>query len=476
MRELLIMRAPLFVRELPATSPSRLARAALLAGAIVLFGGNVPAAAQQPEAPAASDGGEVDPAALESEAQDTQAVRDARAAELEALRSALDEAAAQRRALDEEIARLADDRARLAQALIDTTARIRGLETRAGELEERLSVLLGSEAAIRRSLESRRDVIVEVLAALQRMGRRPPPAVLVRPEDILAAVRTSMLLGSVVPELRAETEALALDLEELVRLREAIATDRATLAAELEALASERTRLTALVEARQARLAAARENAAAERARTASLAREAATLEDLIAGMEREIAAARDAASAARAASEARLAETRARFEAAAFRDPARLSPAIPFDEARGALPRPVSGETLRAFGAPDGYGGRTQGISLSTRPGEIVTAPADGWVAFAGPFRSFERLLIINAGEGYYLLLAGMETITVEVGQFVLAGEPVGTMGAGGALSPIAGALETSDPVLYVELKKDGGSIDPSPWWQETEGQEVRG
>ncbi|WP_084327139.1 murein hydrolase activator EnvC family protein [Salinarimonas rosea] len=448
-------------------------RVGSLALALVLCAGG--SRAQDPVEPPA-EAPAVDPGALEIRADETQAERDARAAELEALRSALDGAASQRRALEEEIARLGEDRARLAQALIDTTARIRGLEGRAGELEERLSVLLGSEAAIRRSLESRRDVVVEVLAALQRMGRRPPPAVLVRPEDILAAVRTSMLLGSVVPELRAETEALAADLAELVRLREAIATDRATLAAELEALAAERTRLTALVEARQARLAAARENAAAERARTAGLAERAATLEDLIAGMEREIAAARDAAAAARAAGEARVARTRARFEEAAFRDPARLAPALPFDEARGLLPRPVAGDTLRAFGAPDGYGGRTRGISLSTRPGEIVTAPADGWVAFAGPFRSFERLLIINAGEGYYLLLAGMETITVEVGQFVLAGEPIGTMGATAALSPAAGALETTDPVLYVEFKKDGGSIDPSPWWQETEGEEVRG
>lgn len=437
-----------------------------------------PATAQDASPPA--DGppaaAQADPAVLEAEAAETEAERAARAAELDALRDALGAAATQRRALEQEIATLAADRARLAEALIETTARIRSLEGRAGELEERLSVLLGSEAAIRRSLASRRDVIVEVLAALQRMGRRPPPAVLVRPEDILAAVRTSMLLGSVVPELRAETEALAADLEELVRLRSAIATDRATLAAELDALARERERLGALVAARQARLAAARADVAVEAGRIDALAADAADLEELIAGMEREIDAAREAAAAARAATQARIDETRTRFEEAAFRDPARLAPAMPFREARGSVPLPVAGETLRAFGAPDGYGGRTQGISFSTRPGEIVTAPADGWVAFAGPFRSFERLLIINAGEGYYLLLAGMESISVEVGQFVLAGEPVGTMGATAALSPAAGAPETTEPVLYVEFKKDGGSIDPAPWWQEQQGEEVRG
>ena len=251
------------------------------------------------------------------------------------MRAALDEAATQRRALEEEIATLAADRARLAEALIETTARIRSLEARAGDLEERLSVLLGSEAAIRRSLASRRDVIVEVLAALQRMGRRPPPAVLVRPEDILAAVRTSMLLGSVVPELRAETEALAADLEELVRLRSAIATDRATLASELEALAHERERLGALVAARQARLAAAARGYAQARGpggsrRSRRNARRFS--KSLSAGMEREIRRRPLGRPRSRLARrrDARRESTKtagALFEEAASRDPARLAP-----------------------------------------------------------------------------------------------------------------------------------------------------
>ncbi len=168
--------------------------------------------------------------------------------------------------------------------------------------------------------------------------------------------------------------------------------------------------------------------------------------------------------------------EARERFAAAAIRDPARLAPKVPFSEARGLLPRPVSGQIIRAFGVDDGYGGTTRGISIVTRARAVVTSPADGWVAFAGPFRSFGRLLIINAGGGYYLLLAGMDHITVEVGQFVLAGEPVATMGETSSLSPVAGTIETNDPVLYVEFRKDGGSIDPGPWWAKPQGEKVRG
>lgn len=461
--------------ERPGTAPARrpdgalAALAALALGALLLCG--LPAGAQE-----AQEDTSIDAEALDARAAESEAERDRRAVELERLREALDAAAAQRRVLDEEIARLADDRARLNAALIETTAGIRGLESRAAGLEERLETLEGAQSAIRRSLESRRGVIVEVLAALQRMGRRPPPAVLVRPEDILAAVRTSMLLGAVVPELRAETQALALDLAELIRVRDAIATDRTTLAFELEALARERERLAALVAARQERLLAARADAAAERARADELAGRVDTLEDLIGGLERDIASARETARAAREAVDAATSETRERFARAATLDPARLSPAIPFARTRGSLPLPVAGALVRAFGAPDGYGGTTRGISLSTRAGEIVTSPADGWVAFAGPFRSFGRLLIIDAGDGYYLLLAGMDSINVEVGQFVLAGEPVGAMGATSALSPAAGAVETPEPVLYVEFRKDGGSIDPLPWWQDLQGEKVRG
>ncbi len=130
----------------------------------------------------------------------------------------------------------------------------------------------------------------------------------------------------------------------------------------------------------------------------------------------------------------------------------------------------------IREFGADDGFGGMTRGASIAARPRAVVTSPADGWVAFAGPFRSFGRLLILNAGSGYYLLLAGMDHISVEVGQFVLAGEPVATMGDVSSLSPAAGSIETNDPVLYVEFRKDGGSIDPGPWWARSQGEKVRG
>lgn len=425
-------------------------------------------------APAAAQPADPAPALAGEEISEEEIAR--RARELEELQQALDAAAQARLTLDEEIARLVADRAALNEALIATTTRIRENEARSADLETRLESLIAAEAAIRRSLEARRGVVVEVLAALQRMGRRPPPAVLVQPEDILAAVRTSMLLGAVVPELRAETQALADDLAELVRLRTAIAEDRAALAEELALLDRERVRVAALIDARQESLRAARAGVADESARVAALAARAGDLKELIDGMEQQIAASREAAQAAREAGERLAAETRRQFAAAAALDPARLSPQIPFAEARGSLSPPVAGQVLRAFGAPDDFGAAMRGVSFESRSGEIVTAPADGWVAYAGPFRSFERLLIINVGDDYYVLMAGMEAINVEVGQFVLAGEPVATMGPSWTPSPATGVIDADGPVLYVEFRKDGGSIDPSPWWQARLSEKVRG
>jgi septal ring factor EnvC (AmiA/AmiB activator) len=110
----------------------------------------------------------------------------------------------------------------------------------------------------------------------------------------------------------------------------------------------------------------------------------------------------------------------------------------------------------------------------MASRAGAQVTAPCDGWVVYAGPFRSYGQLLILNAGGGYHVLLAGMERISVDLGQFVLTGEPVAVMG-GGPQSAAAVATGSSQPVLYIEFRKDGSPVDPSPWWA-SDSEKVRG
>ena len=106
------------------------------------------------------------------------------------------------------------------------------------------------------------------------------------------------------------------------------------------------------------------------------------------------------------------------------------------------------------------------QGDMVATQSGAIVTAPADGSVLYAGPFRSYGQLLILNAGDGYHVVLAGMSRINVAPGQSVLAGEPVGAMGEARVASTSASGNANATPELYVEFRKDGKPVDPAPWW----------
>ena len=408
---------------------------------------------------------------------------DARRHQLDDVGAAAAKAEADRKATEASLNAIRADRARLSAALIDTTARVRAAENRASEAEKRLDLLVGSEDATRVSLASRRTEIAEVLAALERVGRSPLPAILASPDDILAAIRSSMLLGAVVPELRRKAEALASDLEDLHRLHGEIAAERDRLAAEVATLGSERGRLSTLIDARQAAQGKAEGTLDAERRHAADLADQTAGLKDLVARLEGEAETARRADEAARAAEDARrkAAEDEARAvgdraAAAAHKEGPRLAPAIAFADAKGHLALPVSGTLVKGFGASDSYGGEERGLSLSTRPGAVVSAPADAWVSFAGAYRSYGQLLILDGGDGYYIVLAGMERASVVPGQFVLAGEPVGTMGDGSAKTAAAIALGAAEPVLYVEFRKDGAPIDPSPWWAKAGLEKVRG
>ncbi len=392
--------------------------------------------------------------------------------ELEAIRSQQRRSTQSEAKLRQEIDAIGEDRRRLNQTLIDTAARLRSVEGRIAETTARLKPLDDTERSIRQSLEGRRAVIAEVLAALQRIGRHPPPALMIRPEDALQSVRTAVMLGAVLPELRIKAEALASDLADLVRIRKEIADERDRLQRDVAALTEERQRVGALSEQRQKRQAATEKALDAERQQALALARQVDNLKDLIGKMEQGLDS---VTRAARTAS--RDAEDKARggrVDLAALNDPGRLTPAMTFAAARGRLPLPVNGVRIREFGAPDRLGGTEKGLTIATRTGAQVTSPCDGWVLYAGLFRNYGQVLILNAGGGYHIVLAGMERISVDVGQFVLTGEPVAVMGGGATASNLTQG--SSQPVLYVEFRKDGTSVDPGPWWAASEGEKVRG
>ncbi len=427
--------------------------------------------------------------------QDMDRQRLERQRQLEALGSEISTSTETLRRLQAEVETLKRDREALNRDLVQTARAVQRAESEITAAEARLRQLFGEEDRLRRSLSDRRAVIGDLLAALQRLGRNPPPALLVEPDSALAAIRSAILMGAVLPELRSEADRVVADLERLLAVRQQAAAEVEQRRLRLVALSDNRTRLELLAEEKRRAEQASAEEIGRTQARSEQLARDARSLQDLIRRMEQDIAAARRAAEEAQRAEAERERAAAARRQeeeqaAAALRqDPeperrtvaslpnaARLAPALAFDRARGLLPLPASGDVIRTFGQDDGVGGSHRGLSIGTRAGATVTAPADGWIVYAGPFRSYGQLVIVNVGGGYHLLLAGMERITVTPGQFVLAGEPLAQMGQRNLSPATAIDMGSERPVLYVEFRKDGQTIDPAPWWAETAVEKARG
>lgn len=374
--------------------------------------------------------------------------------------------------LQESIAALSKTSESLKQALIDSAARRKDLERKIEAGEKKLAELGVSEDKIRHSFKDRRAILAEVLAALQRMGRNPPPALLVSPEDALASVRTAILLGAVVPGIRKETEKLAADLAELVRLREEGEKETETLVATMASRQEEERRMDLLL-VENDRLS--RQNTlelAAEKRRAEELAARASNMEGLIASLETEIRSVREAAEKSKAEEERlrKLSEEQRQkareLAASSLPDKNRIAPAYAFSDLKHKLELPAAGEILRQYGDPDGTGHEAKGMVIASAPGSLVTAPADGWVVYAGEFRSYGQMIILNTGDGYHVVLSGMDRINTGQGKFVLSGEPLAVMGEKRVASATALALETDRPTLYIEFRKDGKPVDSREWW----------
>ena len=397
---------------------------------------------------------------------------------------------AQEEGLTQDVAALAEARAKLNSDLIEAGKQVQASEAKLSGTEAKLAELTDQVTVIRNSITDRKETIVKMLSAMQRIGRTPPPALVTRRDDALAVVRSAMLLAQVFPELKYQADNLSQELDGLVKLETGIREQRDAEKSEADRLAAERGRIDKLLEEKKVKLAQSEAELSATRQAADQQAAEETELNALIARLDERIAKAEVAQYDAEVATEKALRareqqqalatpgnekviEIKPESTKIAFASPARLKPAMPFELTKGTLPLPAQGKRLKRFGEADGVGGTLRGISLQTRGEARIIAPTDGWVVYAGPFRSYGNLLIINAGGGYHVLLAGMGRIDVSLGQFVLAGEPVAVMGA--ALQAGQGNNDNSRPVLYVEFRKDGRPIDPGPWWAEA-SEKVQG
>jgi septal ring factor EnvC (AmiA/AmiB activator) len=456
----------------PGDGFGRLLRPALLSAALSLALLPHPIAAEPHEGDVALEKTGSLPKAEPDPAAALALRRDSTRRELETLSRSITVSEGKTKELEAEIAALEKSRQSLREAIVQSAALRKQMEEKILAGEKRLEGMREREAGVRASLHERRGLLAEVLAALQRMGRNPPPALLVTPEDALSSVRSAILLGAVVPGIRRETDELIDDLAALMDIKSDIDQEKTELTDAMQVRIDEEKRSEMLVAQNEALAETNNRTLAAERRRAEELAARATSLEGLIGSLERDIGSVRDAAALASAKEAERRGQTEAEREKAralareSVPDKNRIAPAYEFSDLQAKLDYPVAGDVLRQFGEADGTGHDSQGLTLAANPGALVTAPSDGWIVFAGTFRSYGRMIILNAGEGYHLVLSGMDKVSVREGQFVVAGEPLAVMGEKRVASVNALTLETDKPTLYIEFRKNGKPVDSRPWW----------
>jgi septal ring factor EnvC (AmiA/AmiB activator) len=367
----------------------------------------------------------------------------ARAADLRAQRDAASRAAAAR----------ADER-RLAGVQAAALARLRETEAATGNAATRIAALAERARAAAARLVVRSADIAPLLPVLARLHSYPAETLLAIPLPPEQAVRGVIVLGGIVRQIEADARALRAEQAEIATLQAEIDAAMPRLAQALAAQAGAAEALDAqLRQTRETRRAA--EDQAAEAAQRA--AGEAARAENLRTAIA-QLEAARKAAEerARREAQEAGRNKREGDATAARQRQAALARPAGP--GLRGEAVAPVAGSIARPFGQASEAGAAT-GASLTAAPGARVVSPCAGRVMFAGPFRSFGQLLIIDCGGGYHFVLAGFDRLDTAVGQSVSAGAPVGVMPG---WDPRA---STARPLLYIELRHDGQPVDPAPY-----------
>jgi murein hydrolase activator len=330
--------------------------------------------------------------------------------------------------------------------------------------EDTLKTLKEEEILIRSDLAARREVLAEVLAGLQRLEQNPPPALVVKPGDVLGALRGAMLFGAIVPEMKDEAIAVTRKLERLnaVVAETDVVRERATT--ELINLETTQSDLNQLIQEKLKARKIIEKSLAETLAQSEALAAKAQDLKQLLAAIAEEKNREENRLSSQAAA------EARARDDETKKRE-AQRNPALKMVDAKGKLDYPVDGKIVRQFGEDNGFGSPMVGMAIVTAKKALVRSPVDGTVEFAGRFRSFGQMVIINAGQEYLILVAGLTEISSVAGQTIRRGDPLGIMGEAHAsvamLDTSAGTgIEGENPLLYIEFRHNGLAVDSRPFW----------
>ncbi|EJW21279.1 hypothetical protein IMCC14465_10750 [alpha proteobacterium IMCC14465] len=331
-------------------------------------------------------------------------------------------------ALEKQAEEIATQRRKLQLNMIFIAEQIRANEDRQIKIHKKLAALLTTQTDLLAALNKDRVSLSQSLAALQRFEKSTPPALAVRPDDALEGIRGALAMAGIVPSLKQKVDEIHARLDELSAIRRQIVNRQQELDMALAKAESDRAKLDTLVAEKQKAETARRQEAASEQKAIKQLAAKAKNLKDLVTKLEKR--------------------RTRQHNQIKGF------------SRTKGKLPLPVSGallsrqETIRR----NTETGR-EGAYMMIRAQTLVTAPYDAQVLYAGPFRDYGNMLILGVGKDYHLLFAGLSVISVDVGQVILTGEPVGQI--------IPEPLTNTPKTLYMEIRYKGQPQDALSWYR---------
>jgi len=346
---------------------------------------------------------------------------------------------------------------RLASARVIAAAQLRTAETATAEAAESMATLAQRRAAAQARMAQRAEDLAPLLPLIERLSLYPAETLLAVPAPPEAVMSGLLVLKGLARQLETEAATLRTEQTDIARLSAQMADQETSLSAAQATQAAQEATLDRQIADAQGRARAA-EDAGADAARRAA---EAAARADTLRGAIAEIEAGRRAEEARALADATRAQQQRRLADAAASRrrQVALAAPAGPgLADQLGQLASPVNGTIVRAWGET-GEAGPVNGMSYQAAPASRVVTPCGGKVVFAGPFRSFGLLMIVDCGGGYHIVLAGLDRLDTQVGRSVHAGEPVGIMPGWDPHSP------GPYPTLYVELRRDGQPLNPAPF-----------
>jgi septal ring factor EnvC (AmiA/AmiB activator) len=373
--------------------------------------------------------------------------------------------------LKADIEAMKGDREKQNAALIAAGARVKKAEADVAAVQGHIGDLIVEELDTRGRLDGANASISNVLAALERISRNPPPALIVDPSDALGSARSAILISAILPQLKAKADQVVADLKGLGDIKTKAQAQEEQLRANFDVLEEEQLRIATLIAAQKQNETAASTALVEEQQAASDMADKAATLKQLIADLGKQAQA---VATAAQATATVNAGGHTPRLDSDTIRlalaNSARQQPAVPFASAKGWLDFPVSGVNVTNFGDGDGLGGVSRGLSVVTRAEALVLAPADAWVLYKGDYLNYGQIVILDVGQDYTILLAGLATADVTPGQFVLMGSKIGTMGSRTIGRTVATSAGAQRPTLYIEMRNKNEPMDPTGWWASPE------